>query len=214
MASPRSFVYAPVASRAAKSPKPEATFRTESKHFIQHEPRPLRAGFAVSASFNAIVGRFSRNDHIVHVAFAQAGVADAHKLCLFLKIADGCAAQIAHAGAQAANQLEYHGFKRPAVWHAPLDTLRNKLGQTVLVGALALHNALAARFRAGQIVCALEITLARTLAHGGQRAHAAIALEAAALIEDSLAGAFVHACKERPDHHRAGSGGNSLCDLA
>src|ERR1039457_6018918 len=50
--------------------------------------------------FDMIVGRLSCDDHVMHVALAQAGAADTHKLRLLLKIADGCATQVAHAGAQ------------------------------------------------------------------------------------------------------------------
>ena len=61
---------------------------------------------------------------------------------------------------------------------------------------------------------ALEVALARSLAHGGQRTHAAIALEAASLVEDGLAGALVHAGKQRADHDRACAGGDGLGNFA
>src|ERR1017187_6798406 len=50
--------------------------------------------------FDMIVGRLSCDDHVMHVALAQAGAADAHKLRLLLQLGDAAAAQIAHAGAQ------------------------------------------------------------------------------------------------------------------
>ena len=36
-----------------------------------------------AASLHAIVGRFARDDDVVHMAFAQAGGGDAHKAGLF-----------------------------------------------------------------------------------------------------------------------------------
>ena len=61
---------------------------------------------------------------------------------------------------------------------------------------------------------ALEVALARSLRHGAKRSHAAIRLEAAALVQNHLAGTFVGAGEQRSDHHRARAGGQGLGDVA
>ena len=61
---------------------------------------------------------------------------------------------------------------------------------------------------------ALEVALAATLRHGAERAHAAIGFEAAALVEDGFAGAFVDAGEEGTHHADAGAGGDGLGDVA
>ena len=47
-----------------------------------------------------------------------------------------------------------------------------------------------------------------------RRAHAAVGLEAAALVEDGLAGRLVDAGEERADHDDAGAGGDGLGEVA
>src|ERR1017187_5951926 len=141
--------------------------------------------------FDTIVGRLAGDDYVVDVTLAQAGAGDAHEMRLLLQLGDASAAHVAHAGAQSADKLEDHRLQRAAVGHASFDALGNELGETVLAGAFALHHALGSHLRAGQIGGALEVALAGALAHGGQRAHAAVALEAAPLVEDGFAGGFV-----------------------
>src|SRR5580658_257399 len=144
-----------------------------------------------------VVGRLPGNDYVVHVALAQSGAGDANEVCILLQLANRPAAHVTHARSQPAHQLENHAFERPAIGHAPLDPFRHILRQPVLVGAFALHNALGALLLACHVAARLEVALARTLAHGRERSHAAIALEAAPLEQDGFAGALVDASKER-----------------
>lgn len=47
--------------------------------------------------FDAIVGRLTGNHHIVDVALAKSGAADANEACFLQKFSDGGAAAVAHA---------------------------------------------------------------------------------------------------------------------
>ena len=67
---------------------------------------------------------------------------------------------------------------------------------------------------AGEVVLALEVALAGALGHGGERAHAAVGLEAAALIEDGFAGGFVDAGEEGAHHADVGAGGDGFGNVA
>ncbi len=107
-----------------------------------------------------------------------------------------------------------HRLKRSSIRHPALDAFRNELREAVLAGALALHHAFSAHLGAGKVFGALKVALARTLAHGSKRAHAAIALEAAPLIENGFAGALINAGKQGADHDGTSSGGDGLGDLA
>jgi len=91
-----------------------------------------------------VVRRLASNDHVVHVTFAQAGAGDTNKLRLLLQFRNAGTAEVSHAGAQPADKLEDHGFQGPTVGHASLNALGDKLGQAILTGSLALHDALAA----------------------------------------------------------------------
>src|ERR1035438_4092957 len=91
---------------------------------------------------NMVVGCLPSDDHVVDVTLTQARAGDAHELRLLLEFSDGGATHVTHAGAETANKLEDHGLERPAVGYAALDALRDKFGQAVVVGKLALHHAL------------------------------------------------------------------------
>ena len=72
---------------------------------------------------------------------------------------------------------------------AAFDALRNELGEAVVVASLASGEV--GTLAAGElvhVVLALEVAFPGALGHGGQAAHAAVGLEAAALVEDGLAG--------------------------
>src|SRR5579884_2171552 len=95
---------------------------------------------------------------------------------LFLQLAQIGGAAVAHPAAQAADQLLHHGRQRPAVGHARLDSLGD-----VFAAALA-------------------VAVGRTGFHGAERAHAAVGLEGAALVEDRLAGSFFGAGQQAAEH--------------
>src|SRR5580658_9154343 len=98
-----------------------------------------------------IVGCFAGDNHVVHVTLTQACAGDAHEARLLLKLRDGTAAEIAHAGAQAADELKDHGLKRAAIGNAALDAFRDKFGEAVFIGALALHHVGGLALRAAEI---------------------------------------------------------------
>src|ERR1700689_3034324 len=62
-----------------------------------------------------VVGRLASDNHVVHMALAQACAGDAHKLGVLLQFFDRAATQVAHARAQAAHQLKDHRLERSAI---------------------------------------------------------------------------------------------------
>ncbi len=96
---------------------------------------------------------------------------------------------------------------------AALDAFGDELGEAVAAD-LRLGEVDAVVEVAGEVVLALEVAFAGALGHGAQRAHAAVGLEAAALVEDRLAGGLVDAGKERPHHADVGPRGDGLGDVA
>ena len=65
-----------------------------------------------------------------------------------------------------------------------------------------------------EIEVVLEVAVAAAAAHRADRAHAAVFLEAAALVEDQFAGALVGAGEQIADHRRAAANGQGLGDVA
>ena len=115
-------------------------------------------------------------------------------------VRDVGAAAVAHAGAQAADQLMDHRGDAALVRDAAFDAFRHQLLAGLGVGV--------------EIELVLEVAVAAAAAHRAERAHAAVFLEAAALIEDHLARALVGAGEQAADHHRAGADGDRLGDVA
>src|SRR3972149_7580520 len=139
-----------------------------------------------------VIGGFLGNNHIVDVAFAKSGRRDAHE-SRFVQLFEIGGAGIAHAGAQSPHQLQDDGFERPFVGHASFDALRDELVRSgmllaVAVGCPGLHDA--------------------------KRAHAAVGLESAALIEHEFAGAFIATGQQIAHHDGLRSGGPRLGDIA
>ncbi len=161
-----------------------------------------------------VVGGFAGDDDVMDVRLAEAGVGDADEAGVGLELGDGGAAEVAHTGAQAADELVDHGFKRAAVRDAAFDALGDEFGEAVLGGTFAGSEVGALGFAGFEVVLALEVALAGALGHGGERAHAAVGLEGAALVEDGFAGAFVDAGEEGAHHADAGTGGDRLGDVS
>ena len=131
---------------------------------------------------DAVVRRFLGDDHVVHVALAQARRGDAHEARAARAAPRAFGAPtVAHARAQAADELVDVDRERAAVRHAALDAL----GHELLV----------------VVDLALEVAVLAALRHRAERAHAAVDLVRAALVEDELAGRLVGAGEERADHH-------------
>src|SRR5689334_19154018 len=127
-------------------------------------PRPL---------LPAVVRGFLGDHHVVDVALTGAGGGDPDQPGLGLQMPHGGAAAVAHPGAQAADELMDHGREAALVRHAPLDPFGDQL-----VAAIAVRR---------EVELVLEVAIAAALAHGADRAHAAILLERAPLVEDDLA---------------------------
>src|SRR6187401_3491612 len=108
----------------------------------------------------------------MHVALAHARGRHANELGIALQRLDVGAPAIAHPGAQTANQLVDHRRHAALVRHTTLDAFRHQLLRAVT---------------AFDIELVLEVPIAAAAAHGAKRAHAAVFLEAAALIENDLA---------------------------
>src|SRR5690606_30442245 len=145
------------------------------------------------ASTDLVVRRLLGDGHVVHVALALAGAGDHHELRLAAHLLDGAAADVAHGGAQAAGELVDDAADRAAVRDAALDAFRHQL---VGVGGV------------------LEVAVLGALLHRAQRAHAAVALVAAALEQLDLARGLLGAGEQAADHHRGGTGGDRLADVA
>src|SRR5438270_2694157 len=141
-----------------------------------------------------IVRRLLRDRHVVRMALTQAGGGDADELRP-LHLLDRRRAAIAHRLAQPTDELVQDPRQRPLVGNAALDALRYELVDVLDV--------------------ALEVAVARRAAraHGPERAHPAVFLEAFALLQHDLAGALVGAGEQRARHHRVGAGGDCLGDV-
>src|SRR5213593_373325 len=132
-----------------------------------------------SRLLRAVVRCLFRDRDVVHVALAEAGRRHANQLRVALQLGDVGAAAVAHSRAQAADQLMNHRGHAALVRHAALDPLRHQL------------LARCGRCRALEIEVVLEIPIAAAAAHRADRPHAAVLLEAAALIQDQLARTLV-----------------------
>ena len=91
------------------------------------------------------------------------------KRAFCLQLFDGAAAEVAHAGAQAADELVDHGFERAAMRNAAFDAFGDELGEAVAAVAFARGDggALGAG-GVGHVVRALEVALAGALRHGAR----------------------------------------------
>src|SRR5579864_491548 len=153
------------------------------------------AGNGITFGSAAIVRRLFRDRHVVRMRLAQARAGDAHEACI-LQLVDGRRAAVAHGLAQPTDELVHDRRERPLVRDAPLDALGHELVDVFDI--------------------VLEVAVLREAArlHGAERAHAAILLEALALMDDHLARRLVGACEHRAEHHRVGTRGDRLRDVA
>ncbi len=157
-------------------------------HFLQQLDKRL------VARAHLIVGRFAGDGDVVDVAFPEPGARDAAEPGVLLHFRDAAVAGVAHGRAQAPHQLVHDGAERPLVGHAAFDSFGDQL--QIIADVL------------------LEIAVRRAPGHGAQRAHAAIGLVGAPLVQEHLARTFVGAGEERSDHHAIGAGGDGLGDVA
>src|SRR5512144_886180 len=90
-------------------------------------------------SVRAVVRRFLLDDHVVDVALLEPRRGDPDEPRLHAQLADVPAAEVAHAAAEAADELEDRHLHRALVRHAPLDALGDEL---VGVGHVGLEVAI------------------------------------------------------------------------
>src|SRR4051794_15256983 len=129
------------------------------------------------------------------MALAQTGGRDAHEL-RGLHVVDGPRAAVAHRLAQPADELVDDRRDGALVRDAPFDPLGHELLDVLDV--------------------ALEVTVARgaARAHRAERAHAAVLLEALALLQHDVPRALVRPGEQRAGHDRIGAGRDRLRDVA
>ena len=125
------------------------------------------------------------------VAFAEAAGGDADEAGALAELGDGGRADVAHAGLEAAHELEDDVGQRAFVRDAAFDAFRDELAGAVLT-----------------------VAVARAFLHRADGAHAAVGFEAAALRLHRLAGAFAGACQKRAEHDQVGAGGERFDDVA
>src|SRR5271154_6954210 len=75
--------------------------------------------------FDLIVRRFARDDHVMHVAFAQPRDRDPHEPRALLQLRERCHAAIAHSALESAHELIDQRAERSLVRDAPFDALRH-----------------------------------------------------------------------------------------
>src|ERR687888_31947 len=141
-----------------------------------------------------VIGSLLHDLHVVHVRFPNAGGGDLDELRASAHLVDGGAAGVAHARAQAAGELLDHPHRAAFVRHPALDALGHEL--------VDVH------------VRVLEIAVGRAFLHGAERAHPAIGLVRAALVELELPWRLVGAGEERAEHHDMRARGDCLGDIA
>ncbi len=145
----------------------------------------------------AVVGRFLGDLHVVHMRFTDAGGGDLDELGLVVHLGDRGAAAVAHGGAHATSHLEDDADHAALVGHAAFDALGHQLVGVGVAGG---------RF--------LEVAIRAALLHGADGAHAAVALVAAALVEDDLARRFLGAGKHAAHHDGRRACGDGLGNVA
>ena len=135
----------------------------------------------------------------MRVALDQAGVGDAGEAGPAAQVVQAGRADVAHAAAQAAGQLEHVVGQRALVGHLALDPFGHQLAEGTQVLPVALGGGVA---------------VAGPALHRAYGAHAAVLLEAPAFVNHQVAGRFLQAGQQRAQHHRAGAGRQRLDDVA
>src|SRR3569832_1368973 len=154
-------------------------------HVAPHAPKSI---------IDAVIRRFARNGHVVHMALTHARAGHAHEHGLGAHLVDVPATGVTHARAQTAHELVDDGDHRALVRHASLAALRHEL--------LALDLAF------------LEVAVAGAALHGTECAHAAIGFVRAALIQLDLAGRLLRAREHAAHHHAIGARDDGLGEVA
>src|SRR6266403_4412840 len=154
-----------------------------------------KQGRRTSRLFHAVVGGFASDDHVMNVTFAESGGRDAHKFAPLGERFQVFGADIAHAAAQAADELIRQRGERTLVWDAAFDSLGYRLA-------------------ALDVFFFLRIAVGGAFLHGGGRTHSAVGLEGAALIENGFARRFFGAGEKAANHHAGRPSGDGFGDVA
>src|SRR5579859_7121577 len=153
----------PVCSAEKRSVEKSASTQTQSS--VGNHARSLREtgtgpGSAVELKsaylFQPVVRRFTRDYHVVHMAFTQAGAADADEARLLLQLGNRLGAAITHAGTQSADQLKNHLRQRAAIRHAALDAFGHEFTHPIAAAVVAHGHGVS-----GRILQRLRVALAR-----------------------------------------------------
>ena len=145
----------------------------------------------IGDSFDSVIRRFFGDDDVVHVPFAMAGGRDADQLGVALQRRNIRTAAISHPRSQTADKLVNHRRDAALVGDASLDSFGDELLAGFGIGI--------------EIEFVLEVSVAAAAAHRAERTHAAVLLEAAALVQNHFAGTLVGSGEEAADHHGAGA---------
>src|SRR6266850_756299 len=143
---------------------------------------------------DSVIWRLLHDLHIMHVRLADARSGDFHELAACAQLLDRGVAGIAHACPQAADELLDHPDRAALVGDPPFDPFGDQL--------VHVH------------IRILEIPVRRAFLHRAERAHAAVGLVRAALVELDLARRLLGAGEERAEHDDVGAGGERLGDVA
>src|SRR3954451_7200645 len=149
----------------------------------------LGSGRGRTSPSAAIVRRLLRDRHVMRMRLAQPGRGDADELRV-VQLLDRRGAAVAHRLPQSADELVEDRRERALVRDAPLDALGHELVDVLDV--------------------ALEVAILRerARAHRAEGAHAAVLLEALALVEHHVSRRLVGSREHRPEHHCVGACGD------
>src|SRR5271154_1204794 len=89
--------------------------------------------------FDAVVGCFARDDYVVNVALAQAGGRNAHEVAALLEFIQICHAAVAHAAAQAADELIDEAGERTFIGDLSFDSFGDGLAALCTFLAIAIR---------------------------------------------------------------------------
>src|SRR5262245_11223185 len=89
--------------------------------------RSACASGVMRSSIQSVVGGLFGDDHVVHVALGERRLRDAHEARLLAQLGEMRGAEIAHAGAQAADHLMDVGGEAAAIRDAAFDAFGHEL---------------------------------------------------------------------------------------
>ncbi len=139
----------------------------------------------------AVVDGLFRDLDVVRVAFFQTAGRDLDEASLFAKVGKVDGADVSHAGAEAAHELEGDVAEGTLERNAGFDAFSDEFAGAVL-----------------------SVAVARATAHGADGTHAAVLLEVASLVVNHFARTFFRTGKEAAKHDEVGANGEGLDDVS